>query len=272
VFYDGQSPGWQSVLHTARATLAAHYVHNVAWYNDPDVLCVREPLTIDHARMLCTIVGLTGQVLFLGDILYDLPPERVWMLQRLMPVCDVYPGHLAACDWLPEVWSLTIRRPFEQWNVVALFNWNEQADKTIETSLEDLHLCGDRKYLVYDFWEGQFLGSVAARLRIRLKPQSCKLVAVRELRPYPQLVSVDRHISQGGVCVREANWDERAGAFRARMDLPARETFAATVHVPAGYHLAKVTGRAEVEAKKARAVRLRVRKGQWGCVFSRRKQ
>ena len=114
------------------------------------MLCARQPLTIDHARALCTIVGLTGQALLLGDILYDLPPERVRMLQRLMPICDVYPGHLAPCAALPEIWNLLIRRPFEQWNVVGVFNWNERGARTIETSLEDLHLCADREYLPYD--------------------------------------------------------------------------------------------------------------------------
>ena len=273
IFYEGGNPGWRSVLKCAKVTSSAYHVHNIAWYNDPDVLSIRRPLSEAHARMLCTIVGLTGQVLFLSDILGELPARRVWMLQRLMPVCDTYPAYLARSKVLQPVWNHVIRRPFEQWNVVAFFNWNEMEDTVIDVDLPRLGLDADAQFLVYDFWSDRFAGTCRASLSVPLKKQSCKLFAIRRLLGRPQILSVNRHITQGGVCIESMGWDEGSGTLSASMALPPTEKFVATVFAPNGFELQRATGSAEFQGlKRVRGgtlLKLGVRNGPWSCAFRR---
>jgi len=270
VFYEGQDPTWQAVVNTASAGIRAYHVHNIFWYNDPDVLSIRPPLSIDHARVMCTIVGLTGQLLFLGDILYELPAERVKMLQQLMPVCDTYPAHLARTERLKPVWNLVIKRDFEQWNVVAMFNWNEKRNRQLLLRTAELGLDPKDEYLVYDFWENRCVGTLHRQMRVALKKQSCKLWAIRRRSDHPQILSVDRHITQGAVCIRQCSWDQQRLALEVNMDLPAREKFVATVFKPHGYRLRCVTGKARLNRQRGNILQLAVSNGSWKCRFVRR--
>ena len=267
VFYDGENPSWGAVLHTARVTTSAYHLHNIAWYNDPDVLSIRKPLSLAHARMLCTIIGLTGQVLFSSDILYELPRQRVRMLQQLMPVCDTYPAHLAVNKKLQPIWNLAIRRRFEQWNVVALFNWHEYKDVTIAMAPSELGLDPASRYLVYDFWADRYVGLLHGPKEVRLKKQSCMLVAIRQEENHPQFLSVSRHITQGGVCVKEIEWNRRKLCLSADMNLPRGESFTTALYVPQEYQLRAVMGTAKRVSRAHNIVKLRVTDGRWKCLF-----
>ncbi|MFH1616646.1 MAG: glycoside hydrolase family 36 protein [Planctomycetota bacterium] len=269
IFYEGEDPTWGSILHTAKITTEAYHVHNIFWYNDPDVLSIREPLPTNHARMLCTIVGLTGQLLFSGDILYELPRERVRMLQQLMPVCDIYPAHLAKNKKLQPVWNLVIKRDFEQWNVAGLFNWNEKSDVMLKVKMAQLGLDPAKEYLLYDFWNTRFIGVICGQAIIKLRKQSCKLCAIRERTGRPQILSTDRHITQGGVCIKKAGWDEDKLCLDVTMDLPKRETFTVVLYVPSEYRLKSVKGQAMAVEQKKNIVKLQMKNGRWKCCFIR---
>jgi hypothetical protein len=125
----------------------------------------------------------------------------------------------------------------------------------------------DRDYLLWDFWGDEPAGTLRRRLRSRLPRQSCRLLAVREKRDRPQLLSINRHISQGGVCVRSLRWEEESRSLEATLDLPAGEEFLATIALPAGYALARVSGTAEVRETAEGLVRLAVHGGTWRCAF-----
>jgi hypothetical protein len=269
VFGDGENPSWRAVLHTARVTTNACHLNNIAWYNDPDVLSIREPLSLEHARFLSTIVGLTGELLFLGDILYELPPERVAMLQKLMPVCDIYPGHLLRNKQLQPVWNLLIRRPFEQWNVVALFNWEEKKAAEIRLSAEELDLEPGKEYLLYDFWNNRYLGTLAGDRQFNLPAQTMLLLGVRQKLDRPQFLSIDRHITQGGVCIKDMRYDADTQTLSSVMELPEGHSFSATLYVPKPYKIASVEGNAEQAGQSGELVTLRVRNGEWKARFEK---
>ena len=271
VFNEGENPSWRGVIHTARITTNACHLNNIAWYNDPDVLSIREPLPLENARFLSTIVGLTGQLLFLGDILYELPPERVAMLQKLMPVCDIYPGHLLRNKQLQPVWNLSIRRPFEQWNVVALFNWEEKKAVEIRLSAEELDLEPGKEYLLYDFWNNRCVGTLAGERQFKLPAQTMLLLGVRRKLDRPQFLSIDRHITQGGVCIKDMRYDADTQMLSSVMDLPEGHSFSATLYVPKPYKIESVEGNAEQAGQSGELVTLRVRNGPWKARFKKDK-
>ena len=267
VIWEDEDPTWEAVVHTGQVSLRNYHVHNIAWYNDPDVLCVRKPLSRGHAQMMCSMIALTGQHLVLGDILYELPPDRIRMLQQLMPVCDTYPAHLAANNRLQPIWNLVIRRPFEQWNVLGLFNWNRSKEVDLTLRASELGLDRVADYFLFDFWAGIFRGVLRGTRSFRLKPQSCRVLAIRATVNRPQFLSIDRHITQGGICVNDMGWDDARQTLRGDMDLPGGKTFTATLHVPAGFRLKTVTGRAQLIKTARNTTTLLVRNGRWQCRF-----
>jgi hypothetical protein len=83
--------GRRGFLTGVAATQRWAFLHNVAWYSDPDVLLLRPPMTDGLARSWASMVALTGQSLMANDRLPDLPPSRVDMLKRVFPATDIRP-------------------------------------------------------------------------------------------------------------------------------------------------------------------------------------
>ncbi len=252
VLWEGNDPEWAGVTHTARTIQKAHYVHNIFWYNDPDVLAMRAPLTTEHAQLLTTMYGLAGQLLFLGDIIYELPEEKVDMLKRIMPVENVYPGHIPLDDpektpaetglpWstddLKDTWVLHIKKPFEDWCVVALINFDETSTKTLKLNAKTAGLDQDTTYLLYDYWHDKFLGSMLGERAFDIACQSCLLLAVREEQSIPQILSVNRHITQDSISLIDVNWDDDSRTLHGISDVVGDDEYRITLHIPEDYSL-----------------------------------
>jgi hypothetical protein len=77
---------WTSVQACAAFASHRYFYHNNAWFDDPDCLVVREPLTIDQGRVWASLIALSGQMNFLGESLTLLPPHRVDLLTKTFPV------------------------------------------------------------------------------------------------------------------------------------------------------------------------------------------
>jgi Melibiase/Alpha galactosidase C-terminal beta sandwich domain len=126
---DGEPPSFRGVREALAGIRGGYYTHNIAWYGDPDALVVRPPLTLQEARTWTSVLGLTGQLLMLGDDEITLPPARRDMVRRIMPVADITPMDLYPFKTDRPIWVLHIRRPFGSWAVAGLFNWDEGPDE-----------------------------------------------------------------------------------------------------------------------------------------------
>ena len=126
---DGEPPSFRGVREALAGIRRGYYTHNIAWYGDPDALVVRPPLTLQEARTWTSILGLTGQLLMLGDDETKLPPDRRDMVRKIMPVADITPMDLYPFETDRPIWVLHIRRPFGSWAVVGLFNWDNGPDE-----------------------------------------------------------------------------------------------------------------------------------------------
>lgn len=80
---------WEGIQSPARAAGLRGFYHRGVWFNDPDCLVVRPPLSIDEARVWTAIVALSGGVTLLSDDLPRLPPDRLALLQRALPVAPI---------------------------------------------------------------------------------------------------------------------------------------------------------------------------------------
>jgi hypothetical protein len=278
VFWEGHDPQWGSILAMIKVLQQNHYVHNIVCFSDPDVLSIRPPLLEKQAELLCTAYAISGQLLFLGDILYELPANRVKMLQRLMPVVNVFPGHIPAADpaddrkssmrqisdaghtwinttdaeagseglpWSPNdlraVWVLHIRHGCEQYQLAALFNWDEHDSKAIALDRSELGLPAEGDYLLYDFWRDEFLGRLGDGRQFELPCQSCMLLCVRKESAHPQVLSVNRHVTQDAVSLSDVCWDEHAGKLTGTSEVVGGDEYVVTIHVPSGYRVSSAS-------------------------------
>src|SRR2546426_5627535 len=83
---------WGGIQGPARAAAPPSFYHPTVWVNDPHCLVVRPPLTEREAQGWASIVALTGGATLFSGNLPQLPPERVAILQRTIPVSPVAGG------------------------------------------------------------------------------------------------------------------------------------------------------------------------------------
>ena len=229
-----QPPLWENYLNQARMTLAQLFVNNLAWYNDPDTLMVGEAAPLSVARIAATVVALPGQLTFFGDKLGRLPPERMRLLQQVLPVADVHPLDLAPVVDLKPVWDLKIRRPFATWDVVSIFNWGDQPQE-FRVPFAALGLDESKGYLLWEFWSRKFIGVRRGSIQVHIEPRTNLLLAVHELLRRPQVLSTDRHVAQGTVELGDLAWDQDRSVLTCTFKLVADDPLTVFVHVPARY-------------------------------------
>ncbi len=71
-------------------------------------MLLRQPLTIDQARVWATLQGLTGQALMASDRLMDLSDERVDIMRRVFPAVDIRPLDLFPAGRTKRIWDLKV--------------------------------------------------------------------------------------------------------------------------------------------------------------------
>ena len=246
--HPNEPPKWENLLSQARCTLNQVFAHNIAFYADPDTLLVGDYLGLEQARLATTVVALPGQMMFSGDKLAGLAPERMRLLQQALPVCNVRPLDLfPTFDMLP-VWDLKVRRPFADWDVVALFNWAPK-EAVIGFDFAELGLSETGKYAVYEFWTRAFQGVRTGRFSMPVPGHGVRLLAVHRAQPNPQFLSSDRHVTQGAVELTRLAWDAPsrtlAGSVKAVRSSPLTLRFLA----PPGFTFRSAVAEAGASAR-----------------------
>src|SRR3989441_8947438 len=80
---------WSGIQPPVRAAGLRSFYHRSTWLNDPDCLVVRPPLSQAAAEVWASIVAVTGGLTLFADNLPKLPPDRLPLLQRTLPVAPV---------------------------------------------------------------------------------------------------------------------------------------------------------------------------------------
>ena len=200
--------GWGGFQVALQATLQYFYLHNIAWYSDPDVILVRTPLTLDQARAWATLQGLTGQALLSGDRLMDLSAERVELLKRIYPAVDVRPIDLFPAGRNKRLWDLKIQHLGRAYDVVGVFNYNQRSSERTLLSWKDLGLPSQGPVHVFDFWHKEYLGAWAEGMMVETAPTSCRVLTLLPANGRIQLVSTSRHMTQGWVDLTGLSYNE----------------------------------------------------------------
>ena len=209
-------PNWDGFRFALRATMEYYFLHNVAWYADPDVLVVRPPLPLEQARAWATLQGLTGQALLTSDRLADLPAERVELLRRVYPAVDARPLDLFKSPRNKRVWDLKVNHLGRAYDVVGLFNFDESKSSAAYVGWKDLGLDARARVHVFDFWNREYLGAWETGLSVALAPASVRVLTLVPATDEIQLVSTSRHITQGWVDLVAQRYDPARRVYAGR--------------------------------------------------------
>lgn len=218
--------------------LHAYPWHNTVFYADADNLILRpEFSTPEQARTRVSFYGLAGLPVTIGDELSKLDPERIHMLRRIMPVVDIHPTELDSKRHgrYFQITSLSVARPFGTWSVAGVANLTPERRSTVVDLCRDLDL-EHALYAVYDYWNSTFLGVFQDRFEIELKPFDTKVFRITPLREgHPALISVSRHLTQGGYELLELETapERIAGTVLCTAGEPCR----VTILLPEGYEV-----------------------------------
>jgi len=223
---------------TGRAVPKRYYLHNRLFRLDADHVVVRDPLTIDQARVLATNVAMSGGVVLAGDDLGKLPKNRLNIIKQVMPP---YGEAARPVDLFktndPMISSLEIKRDFENWHVLSVASWDQKKMLNRRVDLEEAGLESNTEYLAFEFWDQKFLGKVAGELELELRPTSVKVVSLREITGQPQIIGTNRHITMGGVELENISWNPADLSLTGILKGGREHTFSITIYVPSGYKL-----------------------------------
>jgi len=241
-------PGYAGFIVAAKAIQRWNFLHNVAWYCDPDVFMVRPPLTEGLARAWATTQGLTGQALLTSDRLPDLPPSRIEMLRCIYPAVDVRPLDLFdPGDSLRPLWDLKVAHLGRTYDVVGVFNFTDCDHATRHVRWADLGLDPEQKYHVYDFWQGMYLGAWDHGVFVEVPPSDVRVLTLVPAADRPVLISTNRHITQGWVDLTSLESDSADGQaiLRGTSRVIAGDPYVVTIGLPPGEPAQSVSARVE---------------------------
>ncbi|NQU44785.1 alpha-galactosidase [bacterium] len=206
--------GWDGGFMMAlRAAQRDYYLHNIVWYNDPDEIILRSPLTYSQAQAWATLQGLSGLSLMAADRLDDLSEPRVELMRRIYPAVNVRPLDLFQVDQNKRIWDLKVNHLDRHYDVVGLFNYDKEKRETMYIRWADLGLAADQPIHVFDFWNQEYLGVWESGMLVDVNPTSCRVLAISPDSGEIQLISTNRHITQGWVDLNEAKYDASTNTY-----------------------------------------------------------
>ena len=224
---------WENILLQTRCTVNQFFAHANVFWSDPDCMLVSQgALAREQAQVETTVVALPGQQTFAGDKLAELAPDRVKLVQQALPVCPTQPGKLYPLFGRLPVWDLHVSRPFGDWHVVALFNWDDE-EKNVAVEWTELGEDATRHFVAWEFWTGTFVGEKSHSLSAVIPPRSVRLFALQPLADRPQFLTSDRHVTQGAVELKDHRWEngtlvlsvETVGGFPQTLRIVVPEGF-----------------------------------------------
>jgi hypothetical protein len=230
-----------------------YFYHNRIFINHLDCLSFRASFHRHESMCLATAIGLLGGMWKIGDKIIDLKPEDIAVCRRLLPIyrTSARPLDLFRHSY-PEILDLYVEKAFGDWHVVGLFNWGENMNiltgesdkdspKEIQLIFKEMGLSPHKEYHLFDFWEQKYLGIHKTSYQKLLQPHHSQTISVHEVKNIPQLISSNRHISQGGIELDNVEWDETKCQLKCVMEAVPGFDHTLTFIIPPPYTMINVT-------------------------------
>ena len=158
-----------------------------------------------------------------------------------MPIraMDLYPFRTQpACCPVPETYpralDLKVNAAQGMYDVVALYNWeDESAVKSLDLQ-EDLGLENGTSYLVFDFWDRELLGTAGTTIQEEVPAHGTKALIIKKVSEVPQLLATSRHLT-AAYSIQEMRWNAEAKSLTGTSETVPGNLYTLYLHVPEDY-------------------------------------
>ena len=233
----------------------ANFLNGIVWWTYPDDVMVRPPLTLEEGRTIVSSIALSGQTYIVSDFMDKLPREKLDLYKKTMPAMgitaiDLYPFKCEPVRFprpseFPKAMDLKVNAKPGVYDVVAVYNWaDEPAFKSISFE-EDLGICADREYLVFDFWHQQLEGVFKDKIEVEVPTHGVRVLVIRALLDRPQLLATSRHIT-GALSIKELAWDCSKSTLSGTSETIPDAPYSVFIYLPEGVTLSRLEANAEV--------------------------
>ena len=232
----GQAGLFRLLRDNARILATSFWVSERVHTREVCDMSIRMHADIEEARVRAAMMTLANASISWSDELQYLPPSRIRMMQQCMPPGNppMQPVDLFERE-VPSIWHLKAKNTADSWDVVGLFNFNEDISEPRRVRLAELGLDEKADYAVFEFWEEKFIGVVKGSVELTLPPASSRILSIRKLTGKPQLIGTDMHVLQGFHELKQIAWDEKAlalsGSFSRMQGLSSKAFY----YVPPTY-------------------------------------
>lgn len=248
--------------------------NGLSFHGDPEAIRVGGKLTLDQARAWASLASLSGVELFIGDRVAELPEERIEVLRRVLPTIPARTFYCPQEMTAPRVVKLWKDHGTETSLVAGYFGVDEAPATIQQDPLDPVYgrLLGAEKF---EFWSGRFIGRAPAHsfdAPLAVPPGACAVVAYREARETPFVISTSRHVSQGAADLKAERWDSAASVLSGESAVVGGDPYEIRVVLPhRGWKLVDATA-SDVKcesSQEGRLARIRIRSERTRSVFWR---
>jgi hypothetical protein len=225
-------------LHASRVW----FLHGRVWWNDPDFVSVRNSLSLDRARLNAGWTAISGQLYYVSDWVPMYPADRLDIVKRTIPAhglparpVDVFEQQIA------RIWIVTDTRQAVRRDVVAYYNWDKDRAE-ISATPERIGLSPAKEYVGFDFWTNKFIPPFSGALTATLPGASSRIMAIRPVSDFPQLLSTSRHVTQGIVDVVGEKWNAGKSQLSATSKVVGNDPYELRIVVPSSEKSWRATG------------------------------
>jgi hypothetical protein len=222
-----------------------------------------------------TAIGLTGQLYMASDFMRRLSEQKLELYQKTMPTThivpvDLYPYKIESNKRDGVVWSRPRVKEFPRiidlkvngltgnYDVAALFNWEDQPAVKSLSFYDDLGLAPDTEYVVFDFWEQQLRGLHQDSFSMEIPTHGTAALVIRPGYDRPQFLTASRHIT-GTVSLKEFSWNESSMSFQGVSELVPGDGYSLFFYVPEGFEVNDVEAGTEILFQRLESGLLEVR-------------
>jgi len=167
------------MLNAARNIICRRYMHGKLWINDPDVHIARidnNKLTYNEVVLWTSVLWISGGMVFLGDRMLSLDPERAKLSRLLLNLLDAF--YVKPLDFFereyPSIWRGKGKENGEVF--IGFFNF-EDSTRNFNISFDRAEIQPGKITGIWDFWADKpFMSSDRNSIAASVAPHSCKLL------------------------------------------------------------------------------------------------
>jgi hypothetical protein len=155
-------------------------------------------LTEDEVVSNVSLVGLSGGLMINSDDLTRQSPERLRLMNLLLPVLSKGGHPLDGLEReMAEWYVLPVETGWQTWQDAAIFNWSDRPARR-QVDLQRLGWKSGSPLHVFDFWRCTYRRLTGPMLDLDVLPaHGCRLLRICQADHKPALVGDTLHITQG---------------------------------------------------------------------------